>query len=171
MRMLKTISLSCLFLTGLGFTVLGLLALEREVGWAGTVGEHHWAQIRVSGGNVMMTHAHRGRTPNAYRRGVRLLRGDFGTLSFSQGSDRRWRWVSVTAPLWLAVGGLVIPSGIGLVNGPIRRRRRLRKGQCETCGYDLYGCVGERCPECGADRPLRLPCEADAKSLSPVPKR
>ena len=30
-----------------------------------------------------------------------------------------------------------------------RRRTRLQRGVCATCGYDLRGVAHERCPECG----------------------
>jgi len=32
----------------------------------------------------------------------------------------------------------------------LRRRRRIRRGLCPTCAYDLRGATGEVCAECGA---------------------
>jgi hypothetical protein len=34
-----------------------------------------------------------------------------------------------------------------------RRRRRLERGQCPGCGYDLRGVESPRCPECGGPAP------------------
>jgi|SRR5665213_3755499 len=58
-------------------------------------------------------------------------------------------FVMVTLPYWLllviAAPWVVLPIRRRLV-----RRRRKRKGLCESCGYDLRMSQG-RCPECGAD--------------------
>ena len=35
------------------------------------------------------------------------------------------------------------------VRGPLRRKRRRRKGLCLKCGYDLTGNESGKCPECG----------------------
>jgi hypothetical protein len=39
-----------------------------------------------------------------------------------------------------------------LIRGPLRRRRRRKRGLCVGCGYDLTGNVSGICPECGAGR-------------------
>lgn len=47
------------------------------------------------------------------------------------------------------IGLLLAPAG------PTRRwfikRRRRRSGQCQACGYSLYGASGSYCPECGSE--------------------
>ena len=66
---------------------------------------------------------------------VALLRGE------------RHAWLAV--PHWLFVLPLLIlPAVYGGTAG--RRIYRARAGMCVTCGYDLRGSPGPRCPECGA---------------------
>jgi hypothetical protein len=40
---------------------------------------------------------------------------------------------------------------IAFIRGPLRRRRRQRKGLCVRCGYNLTGNVSGVCPECGTE--------------------
>ncbi|UCE61531.1 MAG: hypothetical protein JSU63_07230 [Phycisphaerales bacterium] len=55
--------------------------------------------------------------------------------------------------------GYALPLGIpsllfavytaaAFIRGPLRRRRRRRKGLCESCGYNLTGNESGVCPEC-----------------------
>jgi hypothetical protein len=58
----------------------------------------------------------------------------------------------VAAPLWLVCviccAGAAAPGHI--LWRQRRARRRLKRGLCPACGYDLRGAAHERCPECGA---------------------
>jgi hypothetical protein len=40
---------------------------------------------------------------------------------------------------------------LAFIRGPLRRRRRPRKGLCIKCGYDLTGNESGICPECGTE--------------------
>lgn len=55
----------------------------------------------------------------------------------------------VTCPLWILL--LVFSSypAIAFIRGPLRRRRRRKRGLCIHCGYSLTGLPESRCPECG----------------------
>jgi len=55
----------------------------------------------------------------------------------------RWPWV-VAVALTLAAYPM-----IAFVRGPLRRRRRRKRGLCVACGYDLTGNVSGVCSECG----------------------
>jgi hypothetical protein len=56
--------------------------------------------------------------------------------------------VSVRFPLWPLPLLFAIYPTIVLIRGPLRRRRRRKRGLCIRCGYDLTGNVSGVCPEC-----------------------
>src|SRR3989440_1204561 len=61
-----------------------------------------------------------------------------------------WGFLIVTVPYWLlAMLTAILPSIVGrqVVRG-VRRRMRVARGMCPSCGYDLRG-GGGICPECG----------------------
>ena len=55
------------------------------------------------------------------------------------------------APFWaLATVTLLWPL-CAFLSGPVRRRRRRKRGLCVACGYNLQGLTDARCPECGRE--------------------
>ncbi len=61
-----------------------------------------------------------------------------------------WGFLIVTMPYWLlAIATAILPAVVGVkIARGIRRRRRVLRGMCPSCGYDLRG-GGGICPECG----------------------
>jgi len=59
---------------------------------------------------------------------------------------RRLTWLSI--PIWLITLLCSLP-GLLHFRSNLKRRLRLRRGLCPTCGYDLRESLGT-CPECGA---------------------
>jgi len=54
--------------------------------------------------------------------------------------------------LFLGLPLIILAAGLGAVWVWVRRRRRIRRGLCPACGYDLRGTAAAssaRCPECG----------------------
>ncbi|HEV2296068.1 MAG TPA: hypothetical protein VGR35_19645 [Tepidisphaeraceae bacterium] len=74
----------------------------------------------------------------------------------AQGSVR-WEWDGcrweISVPWWYPfVGGLMFPLFyLGPWRGPWLRYRRMRRGLCGACGYDLRATPAQ-CSECGAMR-------------------
>lgn len=54
----------------------------------------------------------------------------------------------VVVPLWLPFLFLCILLA-GIMTPSYRARGRLRRGECQRCGYSLNGLTDPRCPECG----------------------
>ena len=61
----------------------------------------------------------------------------------------------ITVPLAALLIGFAIYPTVAFIRGPLRRRRRRKRGECEECGYNLTGNVSGICPECGVE--IRLP--------------
>lgn len=59
------------------------------------------------------------------------------------------RATTASAPIWAVLGVFAAYPTIVFIRGPLRRRRRHRKGLCIKCSYDLTGNESGVCPECG----------------------
>lgn len=71
-------------------------------------------------------------------------------LSMSVDARGPYKTTSLFFPLWLPnffLTGVII---LVLLQGPGRHWWRLHRGCCTSCGYDLHGLHGRRCPECGS---------------------
>ena len=57
--------------------------------------------------------------------------------------------LSILVPLWMPLLAFSIYPAVAFIRGPLRRRRRRKRGLCVKCGYNLTGLPEPRCPECG----------------------
>jgi predicted RNA-binding Zn-ribbon protein involved in translation (DUF1610 family) len=62
--------------------------------------------------------------------------------------QRSWRMLSGFAINTIFYAAIVWMLFAG--PGAVRRRVRIKRGQCASCGYSLRESVSEKCPECGA---------------------
>lgn len=83
------------------------------------------------------------------RLGFRLTRGPDDAFGIDG-----CRFRVIVLPLWFVLAGSAILPAVRLRRW-LRDRRRLRRGWCAHCGYDLRE-SRERCPECGT--PRVVPC-------------
>jgi hypothetical protein len=60
-----------------------------------------------------------------------------------------WNKMKIIFPLWAPLLVFGTYPTISFIRGPLRRRRRRRRGLCVHCGYNLTGLPEPRCPECG----------------------
>jgi hypothetical protein len=69
----------------------------------------------------------------------------------------------IAVPYWALVALAALPLVRPVIAG-LRRRSRLRRGQCPRCAYDLRG-TPAGCPECGWARPATA-ASAPARSVT-----
>ena len=141
-----------LFTAACTLAVLGIANCWRDIGWRGTIAEGHWARVKLQSGNLEFLYA-RKTSASAAITSVVPRSGLPGLLSYRTGNFRRWRWAFVSMPLWMVTGGLLVQPALAYIRGPIRRRLRLRRSQCLSCGYSLTGNSSGTCPECGTACP------------------
>lgn len=58
--------------------------------------------------------------------------------------------LGIIAPACVAIGLLSLAEWNKTIRVPARR---LRRGECDACGYALHGVEADRCPECGVRKP------------------
>jgi hypothetical protein len=149
-------SIHRLILIGMLAGMLGILAVGAVTYWRGIPENEIWisdttpsrpwraAMIRGTLHVVVMGTGGKLAPPTGIRKSAQW--GPFYVRSLNIGSIQS-RGFGV--PFW-ALGLLFAfyPS-LALITGPIRRRRRRRRGLCLRCGYNLTGLPEPRCPECG----------------------
>lgn len=55
----------------------------------------------------------------------------------------------IRAPVTMLVIALLAYPAAAFIRGPLRTKRRAKRGLCVHCGYNLTGLTEPRCPECG----------------------
>lgn len=68
---------------------------------------------------------------------------------------------------WIVVLGTPASAALAALRwcvATIRRRRRITRGQCASCGYSMRGIDSGRCPECGA-----APSTPSRRGVAPAP--
>ena len=74
---------------------------------------------------------------------------NFIGFTYSAKQVTGWQYLELSGPGWLiALLPGVYPTVLAF-RGPLRRRRRRKRGECVTCGYSLTGNVSGVCSECG----------------------
>lgn len=84
--------------------------------------------------------------PDMNLTGYHLSPLGFGT-SLTPSDIRSGAWFYVAAPHWLLAALFALAPAAFLV-GKVRVIRRVNRGRCPSCGYDLRASPC-RCPECG----------------------
>ncbi len=121
-----------------------------------------WTEVSIDDGVVAVLRFEAERYPlfdtfvSAFATGRRIMRErhgqDGGKPLTARGLRRTPAGIRVKGtevPLWFPFVIFSAYPAIAFVRGPLRRRRRRKRGECVACGYDLTGNVSGVCPECG----------------------
>ena len=106
--------------------------------------------VLLTAGQVVVMHY--GAATKGYRPG-RKREADVGPIRIARHDGPRGiAMTKVEVSLWLpALVLMIYPMTVFVLRGPLRRRRRRKRGLCVACGYNLRGLHEPRCPECGRE--------------------
>ncbi len=76
---------------------------------------------------------------------------DFCCMSIPMPMEPRMHIRALALPTWLVAVMFSIFPAVAFIRGPLRRRRRRKRGLCISCGYNLTGNESGVCSECGED--------------------
>jgi hypothetical protein len=138
-----------LLLTGaLGTLVLGMVSYWKGIPaneiWINAADDRPRVRVALINGTLHAVHSAPRDQVTAGDGEVRF--GPFYAKRVLVGSLRA---SGVGVPFWLVFAMLAIGPTAAFMRGPLRRRRRRKRGECIHCGYSLTGLTELRCPECG----------------------
>jgi hypothetical protein len=144
--MFRYVAVGLFALVALATMILGWVSRNpREVRFELFTTPEHWAVLSAYNGRFWLVHDAK-LTPrhSSLERDFRL-----GPCRLSSTIKHPLRVTLLTFPFWVPPLLFLIVAGVPLLWFVQRRYRRIRRGQCVRCGYDLTGLVEPRCPECG----------------------
>lgn len=77
---------------------------------------------------------------------------EYSEFTFGMPMDNGTLWLHyrcLQTPAWMPLLLFASYPAYAFIRGPLRRRRRWRRGLCVKCGYNLTRAPESRCPECG----------------------
>ncbi|MCH8966496.1 MAG: hypothetical protein IID43_02365 [Planctomycetes bacterium] len=132
--------------TGVAYTVVA-----RKYGFAEPTDPNgwNWLEVGVDGGRFYLS-CYDFKTPprDVYNWYWRRLGFSFSADVLPGGNPPYSHWF-LAIPLWCPIVLFAAYPTIAFIRGPVRRRRRRKRGLCVKCGYDLTGNVTGVCSECG----------------------
>ena len=109
-------------------------------------------ELRAAGWPLLATQYRFRFEVGSYRRRSNLV---VDALQIPRGSRSRDSWILPTRPIWpgLTINTLFYAAilwALFAMPAALRRKRRIKRGLCVKCGYDLRGSsAASACPECG----------------------
>lgn len=158
-RAIARVALWLMFIGAVAFLATGAFSYWRGIPdnaiWIGYDDTQARWQAAMVRGTLHVVHSE----PLAQRQRITKSEKRFGPFYFKDNQIGMVHAWGGGVPFWAPAVILLICPAAAMLAGPLRRRKRRKRGQCLKCGYNLTGLPEPRCPECGTPftAPKRLP--------------